>query len=139
MQFKSFDRALFEANDARARKAIKDYLGPECVDNEDIYGPDLIYKGKFIEVEVCKRWTDKFPYQTASVPGRKGKWKHLDIEYWMLSNDLSKVMITPGKQLLDKFLIEVPNRYVSSGEYFYRVPLENVTEIVITKDTSDEE
>ena len=139
MQFKSFDRALFEANDKRARDAIKNYLGEECTDNPDIYGPDLMYKGKFIEVEVCKSWKGgAYPYPDASIPGRKGKWKELNIEFWRLSNDLSNVQITRGDQLDVKFLREIPNKYMREGEHFYRIPKELVLELDLKGDKDGE-
>lgn len=134
MEFKSFDRALFEANDKRAREAIKAYLGSGCKDNPDIYGPDLIFEGRYIEAEICKSWkSGPYPYKEASVPGRKGKWKDLDIEFWRLSNDLSKVQITKGNQLKEQYLIEVPNRYMNEGEFFYRIPKELVVEITLVR------
>lgn len=137
MEFKSFDRALFEENDRRAREAVKKHLGAGCIDNDDVYGPDLIFNGKFIEVEVVKKWSKKFPYPVTNIPGRKGKWKDLDIEYWRLSNDLSKAQIIQGNQLIEKYLSEVPNRYMSAGEFFYRIPVKEVIEI--TLGVNDEE
>ena len=132
MEFKSFDRKLFADNDTRARAAVKLYLGDSCIDNKDIYGPDLIYRNRYIEVEICRAWkTDKFPYTETSIPGRKGKWRDLDIEFWRLSDDLSRAHVIKGSQLTNEYLVEVPNKCVKEGEFFYRIPIDLVDEIIL--------
>ena len=123
---KPFDRKLFEENDLRGREAVKGHLGAECVDNPDLYGPDLRIGDLWVEVDICRSWVDEYPYQTVTLPKRKGKWRHLNIEFWRLSNDLSKVIIIPGNKIKEKNLVEIPNKYISSGELFYQISLDDV-------------
>lgn len=135
---KKFDEDLYSSNDERARATVFRYINEQglyAVDNPDIYGPDIIvYSGLqpkyYIEVEVKQVWKNteagEFPYPTVQLPHRKKKFLDgpLPIEYWILSADCSHVLIIPDSVLNDSLLVEVPNKYVSEGELFYSVLLE---------------
>lgn len=123
--FKPFSKALYSEFD-KAKGSVLDFLGESWSINPDQYGPDLTDGVKWVEVEIKTHWKTppKFPYPTVQLPERKGKWKHLNIEYWILNPEATHAVVIPASALLEEFLIEVPNKYVVSGEKFYQIPIE---------------
>lgn len=135
---KKFSKALFERNDAKARKITKEFYakrGIELRDNPDKYGVDLIrYEGEnivgYTECEIKNVWReDNFPYGSVQFPERKGKFAYttdLPVEFFMLNAKCNRALIVDGKDLLRSPLREIRNVYVSQGEAFFQVPLKNV-------------
>ena len=134
---KKFSPTLYAENDQRARDVVLSFLmrgGSWVRRNDDLYGPDLIlYAGhgcepiSYVEVEVKRVWTaGPFPWSTIQIPERKGKLlrEALPIEFWVLRADLKEAVIIPGYVVDSSSLVEVPNVLVSSGERFFRVPIE---------------
>lgn len=81
---KKFDKKLHSKYDIEAREILKNILGVDIQDNEDIYGEDMIFTVqnnphptkkfpfKYLEVQVFSQWSeDKFPYLYPFVYARK--------------------------------------------------------------------
>lgn len=126
MQRKRFDRELYLLNDQKAKKAVLKYLGKGWGENPKKTGVDLvnIINTAFVECEIKQRFIGKeFPYETVQLPERKGKWKDLNIRYFILNKQCTYAIIIYPKSLKDSRLKEVPNKYVFKGEYFYQIPV----------------
>lgn len=132
---KRFNKALFKNNDPQSRRIVKEYLAKQNIlveDNPDKFGVDLISKDGTLQVEVEHRliWQDEdFPYSEVNLPERKAKFfVENHIAYCILSADYSHVGMIDGKTLMryivDENLKESSNKYVKSGEYFYKIPVE---------------
>jgi len=95
------------------------------------YGPDLYsYWGPrkmYHEVEVSQGWKqDVHPYPRGSIPERKTrlitKVGDCELFFWMLRLDCMRALVFSSIMLNDKYLIEVSNKKITTGEYFYRIP-----------------
>ena len=127
MKKKRFDKTLYEQNDKIAKDAILKYLGSGWKENPKKRDPDIISDDglKFVEVEIKRVWKGAaFPYGDIQLPYRKGKWKDLDIVFYVLNNEQTHAIKIPRTSLKDKYLREVPNKYVYEGEYFYGIPMD---------------
>ena len=138
MRKKPFDRKLFHENDARARVAVIVYLhnqGLVAQDNDDQYGVDLLIRRPdspqiiyAVEVEVKHVWSgDTLPWSSVQLPARKLRYAQetlVPVEYWILNRELTHAIVIYEKSLVDRDPIEVYNKYVSRGEFFYQIPLE---------------
>jgi hypothetical protein len=124
---KRFSKELHDQNDASAKQVVMAYLGSGWMENSKRTGVDLIHEDleKFAEVEVKHRWSgSSFPYKDVQLPERKGKWRDLDIEFFILNKEKTHAIVFHGSVLDDSMLREVPNKYVYSGEYFFAIPIE---------------
>lgn len=130
---KPFDPALFAKYDEAGKQKVADYIEWEwgcTVSEASKYGIDLVATRKeqtvgYIEVEV-RNWGKHFcPFSTIHVPQRKAKHlsqyapailfavcSTMDAGYWCYAN---KILNAP--------LVEVKNKEVIAGEYFYDVPI----------------
>jgi hypothetical protein len=133
--YKPFDKDLYEQFDGPGKDAVCQHLlltGYVVTVPPENYGADL-YAVKqrvkiFHEIEVFKNWRDgQFPFSTGSIPERKIRLARMHINeplyFWRLRLDLKRALIFPGFRLRDKFLVEVPNKIIDTGEYFYRIPV----------------
>lgn len=133
---KPFDRDIYNQCDAMAKTAVALHLTISGYDVEvppENYGADLFHKhpGNTMtvhhEVEVSLGWDDiDFPYPTGSIPERKirlTKMIHGPLFFWMLNKSCNRAVVFSSRHLDNRYLVEVPNRQVASGEYFYRPPL----------------
>lgn len=74
-----FDQNAFNKYDVEARRVIKNMLG-DCVDdNPNTYGEDMIFTNKkfpykYLELQVCALWEDKYPFTYPFVYARKMKF-----------------------------------------------------------------
>jgi hypothetical protein len=135
---KRFDKQLYAENDEKARKAAKEVLkGYTVIDNPRKMGVDLIVLDPknhekvlfYVECE-CKRvWKDKFSYDTVQFPERKLKYTQLDKKTYfiMFNHDFSEYLVVKGDDLASSPLEIVPNKYITYGEKFFKVPLSKVT------------
>lgn len=126
---KRFSKELWKENHAKAVKSLLPWLGDGWDENHgDRFGPDI--KGpnsQWAEVEIKQHWEDtlEFPFETVNLPQRKGKWLSLRIKFYVLSKGCKYAIQIPKAQLKDEYLVEVPNKYVFKGEYFYQIPVKN--------------
>lgn len=132
--YKRFSEQLHRENDHAACQAVMNHInnqGLYAARNDDKYGPDvIIYSGfkpsYFIECEIKRVWKshqDTLPWSTVHIPERKRKFINagLPIEFWILREDLKFAVIVSESLIVDENLVEVPNVYNSSGEYFFTV------------------
>lgn len=134
-KYKKFDKQLFEQNDLKSRQVVKKFFLSKNIvvdDNPNKYGVDLISDDEKVQIEIERRptWTkEQFPYSEINIPERKAKFfKNDRVSYVIVSNDYSRLGIIQGKKLINfinnNYLKESSNRFVSSGEMFYKIPKE---------------
>lgn len=136
---KDFDKSLHSAHDAKAKNQAKicwTNRGYLVLDNPNTKGVDLFLCNPdtqevlaYLEVEVKNNWNSKaFQYDTLQIPERKAKYFELygnKIIYMVFSKDLTQAFIADSLSFKNAKLKEVPNKFVSKGEYFYQVPVKD--------------
>lgn len=134
-KYKKFDKELFNQNDLKSRSVVKHFFLSKNVvvdDNPNKYGVDLVSEDGNVQIEIERRlaWVnEEFPYPRVNIPERKAKFFKTDkTSYVIVSNDFSRIGVIPGKKLIKfinkKHLEESKNRFVGSGELFYKIPKE---------------
>lgn len=132
MQYKKFDQRLHDICDPPARQAVATWLENlwlvDAQPNPDKYAVDLVLtkNGEHIgyaEVEV-RDWGMNFcPYDTIHIAQRKEKlFAHPRTTMYVVTKEYTHAYWIKAHKIKDCPLIEVPNRAVSKGEYFYDVP-----------------
>ena len=144
---KKFDYELFKQNDKLAREVGKAYWkskGKTAIDNPDRYGPDLVVDGEFYcEMEIKRAWKGKdFKYKTCQIPHRKAKYLDKDkysmqTHFLILNNEQEYAFFIKGEDVEASPVVEVPNRYVPSGEMFFQVPLNKLKLVKLKNDKDD--
>lgn len=135
-----FNKEAFDAVDELSRNASKKYISSKgyCVkDNPDVYGVDLIVylnptKKIYVECERRNIWSNgKFPYDTIHIPYRKKKFVELDYPciYHAWDSNYEYAVSIHSNVIKDSPVVEVPNRAIAAGEYFYDIPM-NKTKII---------
>ena len=131
---KKFEQDVYDRCDGPAKEAMRTHLTvsghivtipPENYD-VDLFS-DYLDVRMYHEVEVSEQWQkDNHPFITGSIPERKHRLvlMHLNVPlfFWMLRQDLKRALVFPGHRLKSYYLVEVPNRKVEIGEFFYRIP-----------------
>ena len=131
---KDFDQEEYNKFDGPAKNAMAHHLDanghvvtvpPENfgVDLTSVVGPLTMHH----EVEVMRGWrVGDFPFPTGSVPERKIRLvemlKEESLCFWRLRQDLGRVLVFSSIHLIDRWLVEVPNVKLATGEFFYRIP-----------------
>jgi hypothetical protein len=138
---KKFCRDLHQTYDTLARAAGKVYwgsVGYQVDDNPDQYGADLIvntgHEEFYSEVEIKRVWSGPtFAYDTLQIPGRKKKFTELDkpCVFVVFNNEQTHAFACHSDVLKESPLVEVPNKYVYSGEMFYQIPITKLQYVVM--------
>ena len=141
--FKKFDKKLYEENDHKgkifASSILKKMYPSYNIVEGDKFGVDLkVIDPKdnsiFItaEVEVRHNWNNDgdFPFSTINIPYRKQKFFNGKCKYFSINKNLNRCLIIDDKDILNSPLEENPNKYVSSNEKFYKVPVEKAKSIL---------
>ena len=84
-----------------------------------------------IDVEIKLGWVGEFTFPTIHIPARKVKFLKWLTQFWVISGDGKRMLQVDGWNLKKEFLVEVPNKYVESGEKFYAVPKNLAREVVL--------
>lgn len=132
MKYKPFDQQLHDACDPPARNAVANWLKNlwyiDALPNPDKYAVDLVLSRNgqvfgYAEVEV-RDWGMNFcPYDTIHIAQRKEKlFNHERTTMYVVTKDYTHAYWVRANKIKDCPLIEVRNRAVSEGEYFYDVP-----------------
>jgi len=134
---KRFDRELYKKYDKLAKENVLKLIDKrkyKVIENPKKRGVDLLVyrKGKHvlnIETEIKSLWKGKdFKYDTVQLPERKEKFAKLELPtlFIMFNDNQKSYLVIKDKDLLKSPRVEVPNRYVYKGEYFFQVPLNKV-------------
>lgn len=134
--YKKFSTEVYQANDTKGVHRVLSYLGEAglfALRNDDTYGVDIhVFTGfkpaYHIEVEIKQAWKSGpgFPFPTVNLPERKRKFAELakPVEFWILSKDLEWAIIVPDFAVTEDKLAEVKNKYITSGEKFFQIPVD---------------
>ena len=136
-QRKRFDRDLFQKYDQLARDVTTKYLqsiGYEVTEHPDRYAQDLIAYGTdndfCVECEVKLVWeVSEFPYPNVQLPERKKKFFNVPTQFFIWNKPLEHAMTFWSHDVATLDPVEVPNKYVYAGEYFYQVPMEMIKKV----------
>lgn len=128
---KKFDRKLYEQYDQLARDATTKVLksqGYSVTEHPDRYAQDLIAEQGddhfFVECEVKLVWeTKEFPYDTVQLPERKKKFFDYPTQFYIWNKPLEHAMTFWSHDVQTLEPVEVPNKYVYAGEYFFQIPM----------------
>ena len=132
---KRFDRNLYKLYDELAKDATRLYnrgRGLSVEDNPNRYAQDLILSEDGCtwlgECEVKLVWDGSdFPYDNVQLPQRKEKFFKETTQFYIWNSTLTRAATFWSNEIQDLEPVEVPNKYVYKGEYFFQVPLERVT------------
>lgn len=136
--YKQFNKALHDACDPPARLAVGAWIEQNWkfkVDDYEMYKVDLVcskdgIKKFYVEIEMREWFTGQnIPYKTIHIPSRKEKLFNNDLKtvYFVVSQDRKHGLYTNVDNIKASPRIEVKNRAIASGEYFYDVPIEKWT------------
>jgi len=130
-----FSKALYEAYDEPARKALAGYLsshGHTIINNEENYNVDVVSEKNgltyYNEAEVKTAWKGDWPTHWAEVrlPERKKrlKEKHKDgvLNFYIFRPDFKQAWRIKDTLLTDESLKEAKGRYIVKGEKFFHIP-----------------
>lgn len=133
---KRFDRELFAEYDKKARDATMAYykdIGFDICEHPNRYAQDLIAFSPLddfefhVECEVKIVWdSDEFPYDTVQLPQRKQKFFDGKTKFFIWNKSLTTAVCFWDSVISELIPVEVPNKYVHKGEYFYQIPMESV-------------
>ena len=132
---KRFDRTLYKLYDELAKDATRLYYkkrGTILKDNPDRYRQDLLCDDHMVECEVKLVWEgNDFPYDSVQLPQRKSKFFDKLTQFYIWNKSLSRAATFWSNDIKELTPVEVPNRYVYKGEYFFQVPLDLVTFVAL--------
>ena len=131
---KSFNRALYQAYDKKAKDTLVDLLetkGHTIVNTEENYFVDVVSQKDgytyFNEAEVKTAWKSNWPshWTEIRIPERKKKLlsKHTDnLKFYVFRDDMKQAWCIDSTQLTDDKLKEANGRNILKGEQFYHIP-----------------
>ena len=149
---KRFDPALYKVSDKLAKDSMIKYLtsqGHDVKKVEERMGVDLesflpaggVRIPYHHEVEIKFMWDGDWPtaWKDINIPFRKkrlidsiyGKDVNARFYFYILKGDCKVAWQIDGKVVQNSPIVEVPNRHLRSGEYFYKVPLEKADLITL--------
>lgn len=141
MKTKPFSQEVHDACDPVAREAIINFMARQwnltAMPHPDKYKVDLIVENEFMVpvgyIEIEMRDWDSVPFSTIHVPSRKRKLVDNDLPttYFVVSRGLKKAWWCKTEKILSSPLVEVPNKAVATGEYFYDVPTDCFNEVML--------
>jgi hypothetical protein len=149
----AFSREAYEMYDKKAKTAVRAHLDRKGIFTNvyEDYGPDIqavlieeknIMHGhlSFHEVEVKVSWKDEWPehWKTLHIPARKRKHLNLPFKksgcFWVLNESCTKAKVVVGHDLKDEYLENIPNVRSPKGEYFFSIPIELTSEVILKGD-----
>jgi len=141
---KRFNKKLWKENDKEGKEFATSILKKIYGNNIKIvegveYGVDLkLFEDdtliKTAEVEVRHSWGNdsKFPFNTVNTPYRKKKFFTNNIcEYVSINRLFTRCLLIKEKDILNSPIEENKNKYVKSGEKFFKVDISKCKEYTI--------
>jgi len=135
-KIKKFNKKLWVENDKRGKEfaisLLKNIYNNIKIIEGEKYGVDLkIFNGsniliKTVEVEVRRNWNSdsKFPFNTLNIPYRKKKFFITNnCEYISINNLFTRCLLIKEKDILESPIEENKNKYIKTGEKFYKVDI----------------
>ena len=131
---KQFVEEQHALHDAEAKAIAQQFwikLGYTCVENPDHYGVDLCVEGKGrkfgCEVETKTGWHGpKFEFPNLRIPFRKRKFTDDRVTFFVLNSGRTHAAVVSRQKLLKSPVVQVKNKMVPMGDYFYEIDLEDV-------------
>ena len=139
-----FDKSQHTLHDAHTKEVARQFwikLGYNCIENPDKYGVDLLVTGKGrkfdCEVEVKTGWHGpELEFPTLRIPFRKKKFTKGRVTFFVLNNARSHAAVVSRQKLLKSPVVQVKNKMVPMGDYFYEIALEDVEFVNLIARTS---
>jgi len=128
---KPFCQESYDRNDLPTKIVIASHLikSNQVVDISENYENDIISWSETgdiyrHEVERSQSWeTGEFPWNLLHIPERKENQVISGVHFWKVSRDYRSAVRINTMLIVDFRKKEFPNRYVASGEMFFRVPV----------------
>ena len=132
-----FNRALYEAYDAKAKETLVSLLkkkGHTIVNTEENYNVDVVTKKKdytyFNEAEVKVAWKEDWPTHWAEIRIPERKQRLLDkhssengvLNFYVFRPDFKQAWRIKDTQLTQDSLRVARGRYITHGEKFFHIP-----------------
>ena len=138
---KRFDPIAYKQSDNKAKKCITKYLmslGHTVLDTEENFGVDLMSTLENTtynhEVEMKHMWEGEWPtvWKDINIPFRKNrlivqvfnKEPLANFHFYIIRGDCKVAWKMDANIVKDSPVVEVPNRAVRKGEYFFKVPVD---------------
>lgn len=143
----AFSQEAYDASDGPGKEVVTAFhekAGYKSVKNEEDLGIDLVFTHPvlptvYVEVEV--RWQWDFPLSEWDI--HKPRWKTLHILdrkakyakwydnmcYFEVNGLLNEAFVVPGELIDDKWKKLIRNRRISSGEWMYDIPINQVMRV----------
>ena len=141
---KRFNKKLWKENDKKGKEFATSILKKIYGNNIKIvegteYGVDLkLFEDdiliKTAEVEVRHSWGNdsKFPFNTVNIPYRKKKFFTNNIcEYISINRLFTRCLLIKEKDISSSPIEENKNKYVKSGEKFFKIDISKCKEYTI--------
>ena len=142
---KRFNRELYNRTDGLAKDAIQKYLTKNkhiILTVQEKYSCDIESLSEdgtlcFSEVEIKFSWAEEWPktWEDVRIPYRKQKLLdkiEKDLTFYVLRADCEEAWVIPDTVMKEHAtVVEVPNRYVPTGEKFFSIPVSNIQKITI--------
>lgn len=127
---KAFDQKMSDLYDTPAREKVKQTLGDFVIDNPEPNQQDLVItdpqcKYRFLELQVCTSWINKFPCPHVYIYARKHKYGH-DTLFLTLNKYMDKGYIFDMASLDN---VKPTRLRKWSREFIYNVPWNRVMHI----------
>jgi len=131
---KQFVEEQHAIHDAEAKEAVRQFwikLGYGCIENPDDFGVDLLVEGKGrkfgCEVETKTGWHGpQFEFPTLRIPFRKQKFTDDRVTFFVLNSGRTHAAVVSRQKLLKSPVVQVKNKMVPMGDYFYEINLQDV-------------
>ena len=131
---KQFVEEQHAIHDAEAKEAARKFwvkLGYDCIENLDEFGVDLLVDGKGrefgCEVETKTGWHGpELNYPTLRVAFRKQKFTDDRVTFFVLNSGRTHAAVVSLQKLLKSPAVQVKNKMVPMGDYFYEIALKDV-------------
>ena len=142
---KRFNRELYNRTDGLAKDAIQKYLTKNkhiILTVQEKYSCDIESLSAdgtlcFSEAEIKFSWAEEWPktWEDVRIPYRKQKLLdkiEKDLTFYVLRADCKEAWVIPDTVMKEHAtVVEVPNRYVPTGEKFFSIPVSNIQKITI--------